>query len=237
LNPNAVINYECVNNSPKNTVTVSLDASITDFSLVQFALDGGAYQASNEFTDVASGNHIVSVKHNNGCTKVTSGFNIINVDPLTLSLNDGEMNEIIAVAVGGSGNYQFTFDGEFNDSNPSYNYYKTQPYMVMVQDSNGCKTSVTKEFNYVDICVPNYFTPNGDGINDTWSPGCTVNYKNLSFTVFDRFGRELQIGKFGSSWDGKYKGSELPTGDYWYILKLNNPKDDREFVGHFTLYR
>jgi gliding motility-associated-like protein len=41
----------------------------------------------------------------------------------------------------------------------------------------------------------------------------------------------------GESWDGKYQGVELPSGDYWYVLKLNNSKDDREFVGHFTLYR
>ena len=53
----------------------------------------------------------------------------------------------------------------------------------------------------------------------------------------DRYGRELGTYNLGESWDGKYQGVELPSGDYWYVLKLNNSKDDREFVGHFTLYR
>ena len=43
--------------------------------------------------------------------------------------------------------------------------------------------------------------------------------------------------RLGEKWDGKYNGTELPTGDYWYVVKLNDPRDDREFVGHFTLYR
>ena len=109
--------------------------------------------------------------------------------------------------------------------------------MVTVQDANGCTTSVTQKFNYIDICTPNYFTPNGDGLNDTWAPGCTVNYKDLTFSVLDRYGRELGTYNLGESWDGKYQGVELPSGDYWYVLQLNNSKDDREFVGHFTLYR
>ena len=41
----------------------------------------------------------------------------------------------------------------------------------------------------------------------------------------------------GKIWDGKYKGNELPTGDYWYVVKLNDANDNRDFVGHFTLYR
>jgi gliding motility-associated-like protein len=53
----------------------------------------------------------------------------------------------------------------------------------------------------------------------------------------DRYGRELGSYRLGQTWDGKYQGAELPSGDYWYVLKLNDPKDDREFVGHFTLYR
>jgi gliding motility-associated-like protein len=38
-------------------------------------------------------------------------------------------------------------------------------------------------------------------------------------------------------WDGFYNKADLPTGDYWYIIKLNGDEDTREFVGHFTLYR
>jgi gliding motility-associated-like protein len=237
LNPSTIVNYDCVNNSQHNLVTVNLDSSISDFSLVQFALDGGTYQPTNVFSNLTPGDHFIRVKHNNGCVKDSPVFNIKKVDPLVLSLKQEGLNEIIALPNGGFGNYTFTFNGEPNDANPSYIYYKTQDYLVTVQDANGCNASVTQRFDYIDICTPNYFTPNGDGLNDTWAPGCTINYKNLTFSVLDRYGRELGNYHLGESWDGKYQGVELPSGDYWYVLKLNNSKDDREFVGHFTLYR
>jgi len=45
------------------------------------------------------------------------------------------------------------------------------------------------------------------------------------------------MGANDKGWDGLYKNTELPSGDYWYIIKLKGKNDDREFVGHFTLYR
>jgi gliding motility-associated-like protein len=81
------------------------------------------------------------------------------------------------------------------------------------------------------------FTPNGSGTNDSWHPTKTENYPDIQFVVYDRYGRIVGTFGAGQSWDGIYNGTELPMGDYWYILKLRNTKDDREFIGHFTLYR
>lgn len=237
LNPTISINYDCVSNAQHNLVTVSLDPSITDFSLVEFALDGDVYQSSNIFSNLTPGDHFIRVKYKNGCIKDSPVFNIKKVEPLTLILKEGGLNEIIAEANGGGGNYTYSFDGKLFETNPSYFYSTTQDYLVTVQDANGCSTSVTQRFDYIDICVPNYFTPNGDGLNDTWAPGCTENFKDSTFYVFDRYGRELGNYRLGESWDGKYQGEELPSGDYWYVLQLNNSKDNREFLGHFTLYR
>lgn len=237
LNPTTSVNYDCVSNVQNNLVTVQLDSSISNTALVQFALDGGVYQASNTFSNLSPGDHFIRVKHINGCVKDTPVFTILKMDPLVLSLKAGGLNEIIAVPSGGGGNYTFIFEGEYYGSTPNYIYYTTQDYLVTVKDANGCISSATQKFNYIDICTPNYFTPNGDGINDTWAPGCTINYKNLTYTILDRYGRELGSYRLGQTWDGKYQGAELPSGDYWYVLKLNDPKDDREFVGHFTLYR
>jgi len=71
--------------------------------------------------------------------------------------------------------------------------------------------------------IPNTFTPNGDGINDVWNikyleyfPKCTVN-------IYNRYGEKIysSIG-YAIPWDGKYKGSVLPTGAYYYIIDLKN---------------
>ena len=72
---------------------------------------------------------------------------------------------------------------------------------------------------------------------DGWGPGCAEQYQNLEFDIFDRYGRKVASLNTDQKWDGTYDGRELPTGDYWYVVRLNDINDDRDFVGHFTLYR
>ena len=90
---------------------------------------------------------------------------------------------------------------------------------------------------YIDIEIPNFFTPNGDGSNDVWAPENLDYYPKMKVSIFDRYGRLVKELEKGASWDGQYEGRELPAGDYWYILSLNSEEDDRVFYGHFTLYR
>jgi len=126
---------------------------------------------------------------------------------------------------------------ETMNSDGKYIYFKSGNYTVTVTDSNGCVASATKYFEFIDIKIPNIFTPTGDGQYDTWKPTNTENYPDIKFVIYDRYGREVGAFGAGQSWDGKYNGTELPMGDYWYVLKLRHNKDDREFIGHFTLYR
>lgn len=238
IEPVVVVDYLCDNNTPGNQVIVNVDASITDTSELDYSLNGGPYQSSNVFENVIAGvGHYIDVRHTNGCIQRTALFDINHVDVLELGLNDGGMNEIVAIATGGTGGYQFTLNGEDYGSTSSFIISKSGTYTVTVTDSSGCVATATRYFEYIDICIPNYFTPNGDNNQDTWAPGCAVNYPNLEFKIFDRYGREVGSYRQGQAWDGKYRERELPTGDYWYIVKLNDGKDDRDFVGHFTLYR
>jgi large repetitive protein len=156
---------------------------------------------------------------------------------LALSSGQPEMNIISVTATGGSPSYEYSFNGEPFSSSNTYKTYKSGDYEVIVRDQNGCTKTLTVPMTYIDVCIPNYFTPNGDGLYEDWGPGCTNIYNDLEFSIFDRYGRIIAKYHYGEKWDGKYNGEELPTGDYWYILKLNDSKDDREFVGHFTLYR
>ncbi|WP_208796468.1 T9SS type B sorting domain-containing protein [Flavobacterium fluviatile] len=240
LDPQYVINYDCVNNAAANSVTITVDPSITNLADVDYALDGIApYQASNIFTNVAPGTHFVMARHTNGCEVPTANFVIKAIAPLNLIVTPGqqEMNVISVTASGGSPAYMYSFNGEDFTSSNTYKIYKSGDYKVIVRDQNGCTFELIVPMTYVDVCIPNYFTPNGDGLYDEWGPGCTNIYNNLEFSIFDRYGREIAKYRYGQKWNGKYNGEELPTGDYWYVLKLNDKKDDREFVGHFTLYR
>lgn len=238
LYPNAKVDYGCLNNTLSTSVTVSVDSSITNPADVDYALDGsGVFQASNIFTNLPAGIHFVTARHTNGCEKKTPDFEILPIQPLTLELKNGGLNEIVATTTGGRPEFRYTLNGEDYGSKNTFIYYKSGEYTVTVTDSNGCVASAIKYFEFIDIDIPNVFTPNGDGNNDGWLPTNTINYPDLIFHVFDRYGRIVGTFKEGQSWDGKYNDKELPTGDYWYVLKLRNEEDSREFVGHFTLYR
>ncbi|MCL6295850.1 T9SS type B sorting domain-containing protein [Jejuia spongiicola] len=237
IDPMVEVDYGCTNNLSTNTVTVTVDASVNPSDL-DYSLNGGAYQTSNVFIDVPPGlNHFIDVRHTNGCIKRTDTFDIIAYEPLVLVLEDGALNEIVAVASGGSGDYEYTLNGVSYGSTNTFLIYASGDYTVTVTDSNGCVAIATRYFEYIDVCIPNYFTPNNDGVLDGWGPGCTDQYRDMTFDIFDRYGRKIATLRVGQKWDGKYNGKELPTGDYWYVVRLNDNLDDREFVGHFTLYR
>ena len=55
--------------------------------------------------------------------------------------------------------------------------------------------------------------------------------------IYDRYGRRLKTLTKDDAWDGMYNNKTVPTGDYWYILELNDVHDTRRFYGNFTLYR
>ncbi|MFH7016147.1 T9SS type B sorting domain-containing protein [Flavobacterium sp. FlaQc-47] len=241
LDPTVEISYDCVNNAQSNMVTITIDESNIDFTQIDYALDNdaGPFQAGNIFTNVAPGRHFIIARHTNGCKVPTISFDIKAYDPLTLAESTGqaEMNIISVTAAGGSPAYEYSFNGEPFTSSNKYKIYKSGDYVVVVRDQNGCTATITVPSTYIDVCLDNYFTPNGDGVYDNWGPGCTNIYNNLEFSIFDRYGRIIAKYHYGQKWDGRYNGAELPSGDYWYVLKLNDEKDAREFVGHFTLYR
>ncbi|HWZ13646.1 MAG TPA: beta-propeller fold lactonase family protein [Mucilaginibacter sp.] len=74
-----------------------------------------------------------------------------------------------------------------------------------------------------NIVVPNTFTPNGDGINDTWVIEKLNTFPNCTVDVYNRYGEKVysSIG-YGTPWDGKHRGAKLPVSTYYYIINLKN---------------
>jgi gliding motility-associated-like protein len=69
----------------------------------------------------------------------------------------------------------------------------------------------------------NLFTPNGDGVNDTWSfPGVDA-FRNAKVRVYNRYGQQVfhSIGNI-EEWDGKTNaGKVCPSGVYYYFINLD----------------
>ena len=79
--------------------------------------------------------------------------------------------------------------------------------------------------------MPNIFTPNGDGRNDTYH--AKDNYQSIvefRAIIFNRWGKKLyEWHDPAGSWDGKYNGQDMPQGVY-YVLVNARGADGRKFV-------
>ncbi|MBC8766879.1 T9SS type B sorting domain-containing protein [Arenibacter sp. BSSL-BM3] len=241
VNLNAEIEpvYECTGATPEASIILTLhDASVSEDVLYALDSTDPADMVLNpNFTNIAPGNHYIAIAHANGCV-LTIDFEIDNFEPLVLTLEQNNINEIAAVATGGQKEYTFYFNDKDNGSDNTHYIKETKTHTVRVVDENGCEATAEIFMEFIDIEIPNFFTPDGDGKNDFWRPANQEGFPKILTIVFDRYGREVyRMGMNDQGWDGLYHSTELPTGDYWYVIKLKGEEDDREFVGHFTLYR
>jgi len=84
---------------------------------------------------------------------------------------------------------------------------------------------------------PKFFTPNGDGTNETWNIRDLRGKKAIVY-IFDRYGRVLtSLRPNGPGWDGTYNGNKLPATDYWFKVKFIENGNEQEFKSHFALIR
>ena len=243
LNAEVLPIYECFGNTPTNYLEVTFeDASVAND--VMYALDlidpndTSRMQLDATFTNLSPGLHTLSIiSVSSGCL-VSYEFEILDFEPLSLALETNNINEITAVAQGGLPPYTYYFNDRNNGVDNTYYINSTGSYNVRVVDANGCEALAAIEMEFIDIEFPNFFTPDGDGSNDYWIPENIGGFPNIQIKVYDRYGRVVaEVWEGYKGWDGNYDGYPLPTGDYWYVVRLNGENDEREFVGHFTLYR
>ena len=233
-----IVQYGCDGIFPNSTVTIEMaDDSLLPSLLFSLDVDD-ILEASTERTygDLTPGNHIVYIYHENGCVGMVD-FTIDAYNPLTLEATTTGPNEITATAMGGYGDYEYFFQGESTGDDNVYILNMDATVTITVIDQNGCVATIMMPFKFTGMLdIPNYFTPDGDNMNDEWYPKNREMFANVDVKIYDRYGRVVAILNQVSKWDGTYEGSELPTGDYWYVVNANN-SDDQQYVGHFTLYR
>ena len=86
---------------------------------------------------------------------------------------------------------------------------------------------------------PKFFTPNNDGINDTWNIIDLQSDLDSNIIIYDRFGKIIsEIKPFEEGWDGyNTNGNKLPSSDYWFLVNYYKNNVLREFRGNFSLLR
>ncbi|MEZ4838501.1 PKD-like domain-containing protein [Flavobacterium sp.] len=144
--------------------------------------------------------------------------------------------EGITIPDQGNANYVYSLDyGPFQSSNVFTNV-SAGSHLVTVQDLNGCQDAT------IEVYVVNYplfFTPNGDGYNDTWNIFTLRDTNpNAKIYIFDRYGKFLkQIAPQGQGWDGTFNGENLPSTDYWFTVEYVENGQNKIFKAHFSLKR
>ncbi len=86
------------------------------------------------------------------------------------------------------------------------------------------------------LMIPNAFTPNEDGVNDTWDLKNVEDFPNCTVDIFTRYGERIfsSVG-YATPWNGKYKGVPLPSGTYYYLI--DTKQDGKTLSGSVTIIR
>ncbi|MBX7242955.1 MAG: gliding motility-associated C-terminal domain-containing protein [Bacteroidia bacterium] len=126
--------------------------------------------------------------------------------------------------------HRFTEHGEYNVMLVAYN---GSPY---------CPDTFARTYHIIpegEIYFPNAFTPNGDGVNDTyWVGGNRI--VTFTMTIYDRWGKEITtMNALGQEWNGKTKeGKDAPEGVYTFkAIAVMNTGISMERSGTITLIR
>ena len=159
---------------------------------------------------------------------VVYAYPIANAGP-DIKVLEGGNASIKATASGNSLQYLWTPGNYLNNANtlqPVTTPFADITYKLTVTATGGCKASdEVMVLVLKSVGIPNAFSPNGDGINDTWIIQYLESYPGSTVEVFNRYGQQVfsSVG-YSQPWNGTVKGNALPVGVYYYII---NPKNGR----------
>jgi gliding motility-associated-like protein len=176
----------------------------------------------------------------------------INFSPNPAQFSNSNQSVSFLNQSNGANNYIWDFgDGNTQIAlNPTHYFTNTtNGYTVTLTGISplGCTATQTVFIDYEEgggIYIPNSFTPDGDGYNQTFKPVLSINFDryNYRMEIYNRWGELVFVTlnpDYG--WDGSLgtEGRDVQDGTYIYKIVYKNPSNDRrkEIVGHVNLIR
>ncbi len=107
------------------------------------------------------------------------------------------------------------------------------PVKLTVTNNFGCSSSKTNLLLVVNNCfiaVPSAFTPNGDGLNDFLYPLNAYKSRELTFSVFNRFGQRIfTTSSWLNKWNGRFGNRDADPGTYVWFLKYTDRDTNKKY--------
>jgi gliding motility-associated-like protein len=238
----------CLSGPP---LTIGVENPTAVYDYVWTAPDGSNIIGS-EITISSGGLYTVTATTTNGtgCTRTSeiqvneSSIATITDNDVTI-VDDSDNNSITIDPTNlGIGDYEYALidqDGQLSSfqQDPVFENLLGGFYTIVVQDKNGCRPNAELLVSVIEF--PKFFTPNNDGINDTWAikGANAIFFPSAQINIFNRFGKVVaQIDVDALGWDGSYDGKILPSDDYWFsIILVDRNGIKRERKGNFSLLR
>ena len=224
----SLINTEDPNCAGGSSGSISAGA-IGGFPLYEFSLDGVNFSSFFNFNSLSSGDYTIWVRDIKGCR---DSINATLFDPPPLfvdagedvTINLGENTDLEAVVTPATALVDYswmpdTFLTCYNCPDPTAEPPNTTTFTVTVSDQEGCTASDDVTVFLVKnrpIYIPNAFTPNGDGTNDSFTIYGGISARKIQMLrIFNRWGaliyegQDIDLGDPTQGWDGTFKGETL----------------------------
>ena len=218
-------------NDGKITVSVSGGTAPYSYALNEYMSES---TTNNILNQISAGHYVVYIRDSRNCmtrTEVTINSPerlLAESEIVKTSCKEASDGEIHVSAIGGHPPYYITTDVISEQpiaDNPAITGLRSGTYHLIVTDSTGCSYSlknirIPENLNEC-IHIPNVFTPNDDGINDTWEITHIDMYPDAKIFVYNRWGQKMYEGNGTSEyWNGEYRGKKVPAGTYFYVVEL-----------------
>ncbi len=232
-----------------------VDVTITDcddISSYEWSYNGSVIYSSptNEFSTAAlTEGGILSLTITCGifCEKTASSNNInMSVTPVSAEAGDDRFIDLGDQAtLVGSGIGSPTWSPSSSLTDPTdlstiASPENTTTYFLTMENMGCFSTDSVTVFVGEILIIYSAFSPNGDNVNDRWRIINSEKFPNMEVNIYDRSGQSVftavNYTQEEQWWDGTFKGKDLPTSAYYYVIRLNDDAGT-EYKGYVTIIR
>lgn len=241
------------------TALKSVCQEINPFQITQAkelnGVDGkGVYSGAGVSVDglfspaaAGTGSHVIKYVFTNtsGCADSLSQTIVVNATPIVdagrnIRLRVGEHTQLNPIITGKVLSYQWTPALGLTNSriaSPTVTAKDDITYRLTVTTIDSCTATDTVTLYILRIpVIPNTFTPNNDGVNDVWNIKNLDRYPDCVMDIYNRYGVQVfHSNGYGTAWDGRFNGQEVPVGTYYYVLNLKD--GTKNYGGYVTIIR